>query len=59
MIEPDKIREARLAAGLTQTQAANVVYVELRSWQRWEAGNNPIPLAAWELFLIKTNQVIR
>lgn len=54
--EPEQVRQVRLDANLTQTQAAKVVYVDLRSWQRWETGDIQIPQAAWELFLIKTKQ---
>jgi len=54
---PEEIRIAREAAGLTQSQAANLVYVSLRNWQQWEAteGTNKRPMhpAFWELFRIK------
>lgn len=56
---PAQIRAAREAAGLTQTQAATLVHVALRTWQHWEEprggdGAREIPLGLWELFLIKT-----
>jgi transcriptional regulator with XRE-family HTH domain len=35
-----RLREARKAAGLTQSQAAQKVGVELKSFNRWEALNN-------------------
>ena len=50
---PESIKRVRLAAGLTQTQAAELVHVTLRSWQRYEAGEKRIHPAMWELFLIK------
>ena len=54
---PNRLRKIRAAAGLTQTEAAAVVYVGLRAWQRWEqdGGDNSraMPAAAWELFLLK------
>lgn len=53
MITPEEIKRVRLAAGLTQTQAAELVHVTLRSWQRYEAGEKRIHPAMWELFLIK------
>lgn len=37
--EPDDIRAARTAAGLTQTEAGAVVHASLRTWQQWEAGD--------------------
>ena len=46
---------------LSQTAASALVWSGLRAWQHWET--NPanvtyrsIPLATWELFLLKTNQ---
>lgn len=52
---------ARKVAELTQTQAAQVVHVTLRTWQSWEieqgVSYRQMPLGAWELFLIKTDQL--
>jgi len=51
----DMIVHARLAAGLTQAQAAE--YVHLSTFQRWseyERGARKIDVAKWELFLLKT-----
>jgi DNA (cytosine-5)-methyltransferase 1 len=50
---PDQIKAAREAAGLTQTEAANLAWVKLRTWQDWEYAKTPIQLGLWELFLIK------
>ena len=50
---PEAIRDARKAAGLTQTQAAAQVYSKLRTWQQWEAGDRKLHPAIWELFLLK------
>ncbi|EOV4287862.1 helix-turn-helix domain-containing protein [Escherichia coli] len=54
---PDEIRAAREAAGLTQSAAAALVHANLRSWQKWEAGERAMHPAFWELFLIKTNRL--
>lgn len=54
---PAEIKAARVAAGLTQTQAAALVHAGLKTWQNWESETGEarrIPLASWELFLIKT-----
>lgn len=51
---PADIREARLAAGLTLKAAAALVHVDIRTWQRWEAGEREMSPAHWELFQIKT-----
>ncbi len=53
---PVAIREARLAAGLTQTEAAQTVRASLRGWQQWEAGDRAMPPGLFELFMLKTGQ---
>ena len=53
---PDRehVLAARKAAGQTQTQAAATVFVDERSWQRWEAGVGGMSPGLWELYLLKT-----
>lgn len=56
---PAEIRAAREAAGLSRSQAAELVHAGYRTWQNWELDpSSPearaIPLASWELFLLKT-----
>lgn len=51
---PEQVKDARQRAGLTQTQAAELVYSKLRSWQQWEAGDRAMHPGLWELFRIKT-----
>jgi len=51
---PDKIKDARVNAGLTQTQAASLIYKGLRTWQQWESGDRTMDAALFELFVIKT-----
>lgn len=54
-----QVRAAREAAGLTQGEAAALVHGSSRTWQNWESEGpegRKIPLASWELFLIKTGQ---
>jgi hypothetical protein len=58
---PAEVEKARLEAGLTIPEAAQLVCVGARAWENWEAprdspSNRPMPPAAWELFLIKTGQ---
>ena len=50
------IAKARAAAGLSQAEAAATVHVDLRTWQRWEAGDRVMHAAFFELFLLKTKQ---
>ena len=55
---PVEIKDRRTEAGLTQQAAADLVYVSLVTWQRYEGGvNAPIP-AIWELFVMKTEPII-
>ena len=54
-----EVRAAREAAGLTQAQAASLVYASLRNWQQWEQGEGSsssrrMHPGLWELFMIKT-----
>lgn len=49
----EMVKQTRLAFGLTQTQAAELVYASLSAWQRWEQGSRGISPALWELFLLK------
>jgi DNA-binding transcriptional regulator YiaG len=54
---PDAVRAARKSLGMTQTNAAAVVYKKLRTWQDWEKGVAPMDAALWELFRIKTGKM--
>lgn len=47
------VRAARRAAGLTQTEAAAMIYRTRRNWQQWESGERRMDAALFELFLIK------
>ena len=50
---PADVKSARLAAGLTQKQAAAVIYKDIRAWQRYESGDRHMDAALYELFLLK------
>ena len=55
---PLQIKEARENAGLTQGQAAKLIYKGLRTWQGWETavgekGHRKMDPAFWELFKMK------
>lgn len=52
----DHIRDARSNAGLTQAEAAAMVYATDRAWRYWESGVNPMPVSLWELFQLKVAQ---
>jgi putative transcriptional regulator len=54
---PAEILAAREKAGLTQTQAAELVHLAHRvRWTEYETGTHAIDLARWELFLVKTSR---
>lgn len=56
---PVDIKQARASAGLTQSQAAELVGVKLRTWQAWEdSGPNgrTMPESAWRLFCLLTQR---
>jgi len=51
---PEEIRAARVAAGLTQAQAARLLHTTRRVWQQWEAGDRKMHPAFFELFAKKS-----
>lgn len=56
--KPSEVRQARESAGLSQTDAAQLVHSALRSWQQWEAepenaSHRKMHPALWELFNMK------
>jgi len=51
---PAEISAARMRCGLTQSQAAALLLISLRAWQRYEAGERRMHPAMWELFCIET-----
>lgn len=55
---PEELRAAREAAGLTQQQAAELIYTSPRNWQAWEQEQQGrrMPASAFELFMLKTGQ---
>lgn len=57
---PDDIRAARARAGLTAKQAAALVFVAPRTWQRWEQpvgtrNHRCMDTAKWVLFQLRTS----
>jgi transcriptional regulator with XRE-family HTH domain len=51
---PETVKAAREAAGLTQEQAAALVYrSERKRWSEWESGARQMQLDTFELFLMK------
>jgi len=53
-----EVRAARELAGLTQAQAAGLIYSTQRTWQDWEAGVARMHPGLWELFRIKVGITI-
>lgn len=50
---PVQIKQARQDAGQTLAQAAKVVHADLRSWQKWEAGDRKMHPAFWDLYQLR------
>jgi putative transcriptional regulator len=50
---PAQIVWARNKLGLTQTQAAELIYCSMRGWQEWEGGRREMHPAFWELWNLK------
>lgn len=53
----DNIKQARANRKLSQSAAADLIYVSRHSWQMYESGDTQIKLGLWELFLFKTGQL--
>ena len=53
---PEQVKQARTTAGLTQKQAAEVIYKKILAWQRYESGDREMDVALYELFMLKTGQ---
>jgi DNA-binding transcriptional regulator YiaG len=51
---PDDIIAARLSTGLTQGDAAAIVYTTDRHWSNWERGVSKMPRSSWRLFRLLT-----
>jgi putative transcriptional regulator len=54
---PEQIKQARKDAGLTQSQAASLIYSKLRTWQHWETGDRPMHPGLFELFTLKIGEM--
>ena len=53
---PDALRAKRSSAGLTQSQAAELLGVSRRSIAGWETGERLMPRPLWTLFLMLTTE---
>ena len=53
---PAEIKAARMEAGLTQQESADMMGVHLRSWQRWEYGKREMSPAYFEMYLIMSKE---
>lgn len=49
-----EVRDARIAARLTQAAAAELVGITTRAWQYYEAGSTRMKLPTWRLFCALT-----
>lgn len=51
-----RVRAMREKVGLTQWEAARVIYITTNAWQKYENGSRIMPRHSFELFKIKTGQ---
>ena len=58
----ERIKELRLKAKLTQTQVAEVLEMKQQQYQRWESGENEIPIRGIirlaEFFGVSTDYIL-
>ncbi len=52
-MEAKDLKELRIKTGLTVTQAAICVYINPRSWARYESGERKIPEGVVHLFCVQ------
>ncbi len=60
---PEQVKRARLKMGLTQVQAAALLYVDADTWRQYEKSKDQsnarqMRPALWELFLLKIGDII-
>lgn len=58
---PEELRELIKDAGLSRAEASELLHASRRTWDKWTAridsqDHRSIPLAAWELLLIKAGK---
>ena len=53
---PEDISSARKRAGLTQREAAALIYATQSAWEDWEQGRRRMHPALWELFRLKVTR---
>ncbi|OCF98776.1 transcriptional regulator [Gilliamella sp. wkB308] len=53
-IAAEEVKSVREDFGLTQKQCADMVYVDVRTWQKWELGERKMNRAVYQLFCLKT-----
>lgn len=56
-ISAEAVEAARKEAGLTTQQAADILNVAQRTWQRWEKGTRNMTKRDMELFRLKTSKI--
>jgi DNA (cytosine-5)-methyltransferase 1 len=50
---PEMVRDIRARLGLTQKEAARVIFCSEQSCKQWESGERRMHAAFWELFRLK------
>lgn len=53
---PDAVAALRRRAGWTQADFAGIVHASYRTVQDWEGGQRNMPIATWELALLRAGE---
>jgi DNA-binding transcriptional regulator YiaG len=56
--DPERFHIERMAAGLTQAQAAAYLGVSVRTMRNWETGSNRIPYPAFKLIRMRAGAIV-
>lgn len=57
--EPQVVKLRRIEAGLTQVEAADLLYMSKDGYRAYERGRNAMPRIVWESFLRKTKKYVK
>lgn len=56
---PQQVRQVRDAMGLTQAELGRLLHAAHRTAVAWELGERRMPLATWELLVLKARHMRR
>lgn len=56
-VSPAQMKSMRALLGFTQVEAADFLWVSIRTYQNWEYGITPPPRGYYELFALKAKHL--